>query len=49
MTDFQKALYEAKKAGLYDFEFTNKAGRTMLYLTGLPREILATLPEIEVM
>ena len=49
MTDFQKALYEAKKAGFYDFEFTNKAGRTMLYLTGLPREILATLPEIEVM
>ena len=49
MTDFQKALYEAKKAGLYDFEFTNNAGRTMLYKTGLPREILATLPEIEVM
>ena len=38
MTDFQKALYEAKKAGLYDFEFTNKAGRTMLYLTGIPKE-----------
>ena len=48
MTDFQKALFDAKKAGLYDFEFTNKAGRTMLYKTGLPREILATLPEIEV-
>ena len=48
MTDFQKALFDAKKAGLYDFEFTNKAGRTMLYKTGLPREILAALPEIEV-
>ena len=29
MTDFQKALFEAKKKGLYDFEFSNKAGKTM--------------------
>ena len=37
MSLFQEALHEAKKQGLYDFEFTNKAGRTMLYTTGIPK------------
>ena len=46
MTDFQKALYEAKKAGLYDFEFTNKAGKTMVYTTGIPKSE-ATAPSVK--
>ncbi len=46
MTDFQKALHKAKKEGLYDFEFTNKAGRTMVYTTGIPKSD-ATAPSIE--
>ncbi len=46
MTDFQKALYEAKKAGLYDFEFTNKAGKTMVYATGIPKSE-ATAPSVK--
>ena len=37
MTAFQKALHEAKKNGLYDFEFTNKAGKTLIYTTGIPK------------
>lgn len=46
MTDFQKALHEAKKAGLYDFEFTNKAGKTMVYATGIPKSE-ATAPSVK--
>ena len=46
MTDFQKALYEAKKKGLYDFEFTNKSGKTMVYTTGIPKSE-ATAPSVE--
>ena len=46
MTAFQKALYEAKKQGLYDFEFTNKSGETMVYTTGIPKSE-ATAPSIE--
>ena len=47
MTDFQKALYEAKKKGLYTFEFTKKDGKKMTYKTGLPKPNIAKLPEIE--
>ena len=46
MTDFQKALYEAKQKGLYDFEFTNKSGKTMVYTTGIPKSE-ATAPSVE--
>ena len=46
MTAFQKALYEAKKNGLYDFEFTNKSGKTMVYTTGIPKSE-ATAPSVE--
>lgn len=47
MSLFQEALHEAKKQGLYDFEFTNKAGRTMRYVTGIPKTTIAALPQIE--
>ena len=47
MSLFQEALHEAKKQGLYDFEFTNKAGRTMRYITGIPKTTIAALPQIE--
>lgn len=47
MSLFQEALHEAKKQGLYDFEFTNKAGRTMRYVTGIPKTTSAALPQIE--
>ena len=46
MTAFQKALYEAKKKGLYDFEFTNKSGKNMVYTTGIPKSE-ATAPSVE--
>jgi hypothetical protein len=46
MTAFQEALYEAKQKGLYDFEFTNKAGKTMVYTTGIPKSE-ATAPSVE--
>ena len=47
MSLFQEALHEAKKQGLYDFEFTNKAGRTMRYITGIPKTTITALPQIE--
>ena len=47
MTAFQEALYEAKKNGLYTFEFTKKDGKTMTYKTGLPKTVVAELPEIK--
>ena len=47
MSLFQEALHEAKKQGLYDFEFTNKAGRTMRYVTGIPKTTITALPHIE--
>ena len=46
MTEFQKALYTAKKKGMYDFEFTNKSGQTMVYTTGIPKSE-ATAPSVE--
>ena len=38
LSPFQEAYLSARKQGLYDFEFTNKEGRTLIFKTGIPKQ-----------
>ncbi|HIE90642.1 MAG TPA: hypothetical protein EYQ56_02845 [Methylophilaceae bacterium] len=44
LSPFQKAYSEARKQGLYEFEFTKKTGEILIYATGLSKESMENVP-----